>query len=211
MPSVDIVDLNNEKVGSLELADEVFGAEVNEALLYEAVRHYQAGDAARHAQDQDAPRSVRLRQEAVEAEGHRPRAHGFDPVAAVAARRHGARTATARLQLQTAAQDAAGRAALGAFGQAARRRVESGAGLSIWPITRPRAHARSAGQAGSAARRCCWSITARTAIWRWRVAQSEGRDAGADQGRQRLRSAGPPGGAAESKPPRKKLSEALAK
>jgi large subunit ribosomal protein L4 len=43
MPTVDIVDLNNEKVGSLDLADEVFGAEVNQALLYEAVRHYQAG------------------------------------------------------------------------------------------------------------------------------------------------------------------------
>ena len=42
MPTVDIVDLNNEKVGSLDLADEVFGADVNEALLYEAVRHYQA-------------------------------------------------------------------------------------------------------------------------------------------------------------------------
>jgi len=42
MPTVDIVDLNNEKVGSLELADEVFGAEVNQDLLYEAVRHYQA-------------------------------------------------------------------------------------------------------------------------------------------------------------------------
>ena len=43
MPTVDIVDLNNQKVGDLELSDSVFGAEVNEALLYEAVRHYQAG------------------------------------------------------------------------------------------------------------------------------------------------------------------------
>ena len=43
MPTVDIVDLNNQKVGDLELSDAVFGAEVNEALLYEAVRHYQAG------------------------------------------------------------------------------------------------------------------------------------------------------------------------
>ncbi|HEX4808495.1 MAG TPA: 50S ribosomal protein L4 [Bryobacteraceae bacterium] len=42
MPSVDIVDLNNSPVGSLELADAVFGAEVNEALLYEAVRAYTA-------------------------------------------------------------------------------------------------------------------------------------------------------------------------
>src|SRR5579859_7005510 len=43
MPSVDIVDLNNAVVGSLELADEVFNAPVNENLLYEAVRHHQAG------------------------------------------------------------------------------------------------------------------------------------------------------------------------
>src|SRR5271156_1893317 len=43
MPSVDIVDLNNAKVGSIELADAVFGAEVNESLLYEAVRQYTAG------------------------------------------------------------------------------------------------------------------------------------------------------------------------
>ncbi len=43
MPSVDILDLSNKKVGSLDLSDEVFGAPVNEALLYEAVRHYLAG------------------------------------------------------------------------------------------------------------------------------------------------------------------------
>jgi large subunit ribosomal protein L4 len=42
MPSVDVVDLNNAVVGSVELADEVFGAPVNEHLLYEAVRHSQA-------------------------------------------------------------------------------------------------------------------------------------------------------------------------
>lgn len=43
MPSVDIIDWSNKKVGSLDLADEVFGVTVNEALLYEAVRHHQAG------------------------------------------------------------------------------------------------------------------------------------------------------------------------
>jgi len=43
MPTVDVVDLTNTKVGEVELADEVFGAEVNEALLYEAVRQFQAG------------------------------------------------------------------------------------------------------------------------------------------------------------------------
>jgi len=43
MPSVDIIDLSNKVVGTLDLADEVFGAPVNENLLYEAVRHYLAG------------------------------------------------------------------------------------------------------------------------------------------------------------------------
>src|SRR5947207_9408591 len=42
MPTVDVVDLSNQKVGELELADKVFAAEVNKALLYEAVRHSQA-------------------------------------------------------------------------------------------------------------------------------------------------------------------------
>ena len=103
MPTVDVVDLNNQKVGEVELADDVFGAEVNEALLYEAVRQYQAGNARRHAQDQGAQRSGRLRQEAVEAEGHGPRARGFGAVADLAPRRHGPRAAAARLQLQAAA------------------------------------------------------------------------------------------------------------
>ena len=43
MPTVDVVDLNNQKVSTVDLADDVFGADVNQALLYEAVRHYQAG------------------------------------------------------------------------------------------------------------------------------------------------------------------------
>ncbi len=42
MPRVDVVDLNNQKVGELELSDAVFAVEVNEALLYEAVRHHEA-------------------------------------------------------------------------------------------------------------------------------------------------------------------------
>lgn len=42
MPSVEIVDLNNTPVGSIELSEAVFGAEINEALLYEAVRQHTA-------------------------------------------------------------------------------------------------------------------------------------------------------------------------
>jgi large subunit ribosomal protein L4 len=43
MPTVDVYDLNSNKVGQVELDDSVFAAEVNEHLLYESVRHYLAG------------------------------------------------------------------------------------------------------------------------------------------------------------------------
>lgn len=43
MASIDVYDLNNKVVGTVELADDVFGVEVNEALLHESVRHYLAG------------------------------------------------------------------------------------------------------------------------------------------------------------------------
>jgi len=49
MPSVEVIDLNNQVVGSIDLADEVFAAPVNEHLLYEAVRHSQAGRRGGHA------------------------------------------------------------------------------------------------------------------------------------------------------------------
>ena len=99
MPSVDIIDLNNQSVGSLDLADEVFGAPVNEHLLYEAVRHHLAGMRGGNAKTKTRHEVAGLRQEAVAAEGHGPRAYGFHPVAAVAAWRHDPRSATARLQL----------------------------------------------------------------------------------------------------------------
>src|SRR5207244_4445914 len=45
MATIDIYDLSGKKVGTLELADEVFGA-INEDLLYEAVTHYRAAQRA---------------------------------------------------------------------------------------------------------------------------------------------------------------------
>lgn len=40
MPTVDVKNLNNETVGEVELNDVVFGAPLNEALIYDAVRNY---------------------------------------------------------------------------------------------------------------------------------------------------------------------------
>ena len=45
MATIDIHNLSGEKVGTLDLADEVFGA-VHEELLWEAVKHYRAGQRA---------------------------------------------------------------------------------------------------------------------------------------------------------------------
>jgi large subunit ribosomal protein L4 len=42
MPSVDVIDLSNKVVGTVDLSDDVFGVRVNEDLLYEAVRHHLA-------------------------------------------------------------------------------------------------------------------------------------------------------------------------
>ena len=42
MPKVDVINLENKVVGSVELSEEVFGADVNENLLYEAVRSHMA-------------------------------------------------------------------------------------------------------------------------------------------------------------------------
>ncbi len=43
MPVVDVVNLDGKKVGQVELADAVFGAEVNQHLLHEASRWYLNG------------------------------------------------------------------------------------------------------------------------------------------------------------------------
>src|SRR5271155_145553 len=43
MAQIDVIDLGGQKVGSLELADEIFAADqINEGLLWEAVKHYRA-------------------------------------------------------------------------------------------------------------------------------------------------------------------------
>src|SRR6266478_3348570 len=42
MATIDIHDLSGKRVGTFDLADEIFGA-VNEDLIWEAVKHYRAG------------------------------------------------------------------------------------------------------------------------------------------------------------------------
>ena len=55
MPKVDVVDLNNQKVGEVELADAVFGAEVNEDAALRSGPALSGRQARGYAQDQDPP------------------------------------------------------------------------------------------------------------------------------------------------------------
>jgi large subunit ribosomal protein L4 len=45
MAKIDVIDLKGKKVGTFDLADEVFGG-INEDLLWEAVKHYRAAQRA---------------------------------------------------------------------------------------------------------------------------------------------------------------------
>jgi len=46
MPVVDVMNLEGKTVGQVELADDVFAAQVNQNLLHESVRHHLAGKRA---------------------------------------------------------------------------------------------------------------------------------------------------------------------
>ena len=46
MPVVDVKNLEGKKVSTIELADDVFSAKVNQNLLHETVRHFLAGERA---------------------------------------------------------------------------------------------------------------------------------------------------------------------
>ncbi len=119
MATIDVLDLSGKKVGTLDLADEVFGA-VNEDLLWEAVKHYRAGGAPEPTPPRTRSWCQRRGQEAVEAEGNRPRSRGLDPVATVASRRHGSRTSAPLLRVRVSQEEAAGRVALGTGGEVGR-------------------------------------------------------------------------------------------
>ena len=79
MATFDVFNMKREKVGSIDLADEVFGAEVKEHLFYEVVKAQLASQAAGHARRQEPLGGQRQHQEALQAEGHRPRATRLDP------------------------------------------------------------------------------------------------------------------------------------
>ena len=87
MASVSVYNMEGKEVGNIELSDEVFGVEINENLVHQAVLKQLA----------DTFRSIRRRQKALEAEGNRSCPSGFNKIAPVDTRRHGIRSRSERL------------------------------------------------------------------------------------------------------------------
>ena len=124
--TVSVVSQSRDHVADLQVPAAVIAGPVREHLLHEMVKSQLASRRAGTAADQDARLRQRRRQEALEAEGHRPR-----PRRQHAARRSGRggamifRPAAARLLVPAAALGAAGRAALRARGAARRGQAAS--------------------------------------------------------------------------------------
>ena len=129
MATIDVLDLAGSKVGSLELADEVFGA-INEDLLWEAVKHYRAGLRAGTHATKNRKLVSGAGKKLVEAEGNRARPCRVDSLATVASRRHDSRTAASLLRLPVSAQEGAGRVAFGAGGQGGGWQADGRRGVS---------------------------------------------------------------------------------
>ena len=74
MANIDVLDLGGEKVGSLELADEVFAPADKRGAAVGGGEALSRRSAPGNGGDQEPQAGLRFGQEAVEAEGHGPRA-----------------------------------------------------------------------------------------------------------------------------------------
>src|SRR6266498_1643703 len=142
MAKFDVYDLEKKKVGELDLADAVFEVELAHLLLFEIVdeeggrarprrrRLRRRGEREpllrsgqgearlrplRHPRGEEPLPRLRWRQEAVEAEAHRPRPPGLDARLAVGRRRQGDGPEAPRLLLRRPEEGAEGGAALRAL------------------------------------------------------------------------------------------------
>jgi large subunit ribosomal protein L4 len=79
MPKVKVYNLRREESGEIELADEVFATEVNEALLYDIVKAQLASRRAGTAKTKGRARhgSIRAQQYVGGGKAHGPQPHSF--------------------------------------------------------------------------------------------------------------------------------------
>ena len=121
MPNAPLYDRTGKSLGSVELADVLFAAPVNAAVLHQVVTAQLAGRRLGHARHEDPRRGPRRRRQAVPPEGHRPRPPGLEVRAPLQGRRRRLRAAPALLRAAAAAQDEAPRAPRRADREARRR------------------------------------------------------------------------------------------
>ena len=82
-----LIDDKGQAAATVAGSDALFGRDYNEPLIHQLVTAYQANARKRHAQAEGPRRHQQVAQEAVGAEGHRPRARGPGQQPAVARRR----------------------------------------------------------------------------------------------------------------------------
>ena len=99
MPKIEVRNLENKVVETIELADEIFGAPVNEGLMHDAVRQYLASRRAGTHSTQDSWRGPGERPQALASERHRPGSRWRCPESAVAEGWNGIRTEAAGLRI----------------------------------------------------------------------------------------------------------------
>ena len=98
MPNLAVVDMEGKNVGTIELAESVFGIEPNAAVMHQMVVNYLAAQRQAHSpllQDQRFQAAVK----SVETEGYRPCKTGFNKSSAVDTRRRCIRSEAKRLQI----------------------------------------------------------------------------------------------------------------
>ena len=162
MPVVDVMNLEGKTVGQVELADDVFGAKVNPHLLHEAVRQYLAGKRAGTHKTKDKSEVSGAGRKLWKQKGT-----GRARIGSIRSPlwRHGGTVhgpAPRSYDYALPKKMVAGRAALGAFGEAGGAEADGGGRLDA-RLAQDQAVPRDACRSWTARRaRCCWWRRART-------------------------------------------------
>ncbi len=123
MATLDVFNLKREKVGSIDLADEVFASEVKEHLFYEVVKAQLASRRAGTAGSKNRSAVAGSTKKSHQAEGHRRRAPRYHPCADLrrwAVRRTGPARVTGRTGRPRQVRIGALRSALSKFNKEGR-------------------------------------------------------------------------------------------
>ena len=108
MPTVDIYNIQKEKVGELDLTDDIFGVEVRGDVLHEVVTWQRACRRSGCACTKTRGEVQRRRPQTLAPERHRPGPVRQQPLPHLEGRRHHLRTQSPELRLHPAQEGDAG-------------------------------------------------------------------------------------------------------